>query len=227
MSTEDPPKELAAALSEEAKIAEQFQKGVEQFTGSIQMMIIVAGQILKAYGEILVSGLKNFEYPEKYDSQKVEVNEIFRQTANDMAKDVLDRMRKGKFSHLSERYERGLDAHKTRDYQSSLFCLFSVIDGLLRSYFYQHNDYFEIANKYPTFDQLFDHFKTHYIEKEIFVHPEELDEILKKLFKHRHEIVHGGKKAFFDENLSVIALMVIALVYNTVERESLRTITTS
>lgn len=176
-------------------------------------------ELLTQFKEAIERGIENFQTPEKYVSSKVKVHSWARELTNRESVDMLDKMMASHFSYMMNRYKQGLDAHFKGEYQLSIFTFLSLTDGILKEFCRMHEQddcIHEHAN--PTFKESLQHFVKHY-RLEAFVTKETFQSRLDAFFEHRNQIMHGGKQAFFDENISVIALLFLVLVFIVVTKE--------
>jgi hypothetical protein len=207
------------AMHEAAKsVTESFAQVSLLATKAIVDAMAEAIRYGEEYGRVLSAGLANFNAPAQYDSTRFTLDARFKKIITDEVEMVLDDFKKSRFGFLSERLIKAHDAYKRADYESALFFELSVIDGMLTDFLIAHNDvYFQREGKHPSFDDKFSHFIEHYKNDELFVESGDLRGILNKFFEHRHQIMHGGRRAFFDENLSVISFGIFVLVFESIQ----------
>ena len=182
-------------------MGEQMQKLVEQYKKAIE------------------EGINNFESPEKYRPEAVQLHPWTEELALREGFDLLEKLKANHFSYMYNRYNKGLTAHIGGEYQLSIFTFLSMIDGMLKEFckLHKENDC-RYNRKYPTFEQSLNHLIKHY-QFEVFVKSQKFKERLDAFFAHRHQIMHGDRYTHFDKNISTVALLFLALVYSVVENE--------
>ena len=182
-------------------MGEQMQKLVEQYKTAIE------------------EGINNFESPEKYRPEAVQVHPWTEELALREGFDLLEKLKTNHFPYMYNRYKKGLTAHIVGEYQLSVFTFLSMIDGMFREFckLHKENDC-RYNRKYPTFEQSLNHLIKHY-QFEVFVKDQKFKERLDAFFEHRHQIMHGDKYVHFDKNISTVALLFLTLVYSVVENE--------
>lgn len=189
-------------------------KPVVKLTTVIQEMMKPLGNIAKLMAQLSTQLKQNFidtisiiEPPETYDSSKIQLHEGIHKMALNMVVFV-DELDKHPFHYLKERMLLGINAHLEKNYVLSLFCIFSVIDGML-SWFYVQNHQ---GQKIPDINMKLTEFFGAY-DFEHVVGKKEIRPKFEDFFKHRNEIMHGGEHSHFDENLSIAALLFLGIVY--------------
>ncbi|MHB1908339.1 MAG: hypothetical protein ACYCQJ_05635 [Nitrososphaerales archaeon] len=172
---------------------------------------------IQAYIRVLTVGLKNFKPPNEYDPAQFKLDPGFKNIVISEIELVMDEFAKSRFDFLSSRLRAGYDDYNKQEYQGALFSVLSVIDGMLGEFFVFHNDMHSFKEKrHASFDDKLTHFIKHYKNDELFVQTEDLKKVLSDFFEHRNQIMHGGRKAFFDENLSVICFGIFMLVFESI-----------
>ena len=170
------------------KIAEDFSKYREQLQQNFREIISV------------------IEPPEVYVPSKVKLRGRVNLTILGMIS-FANNMDEHAFCHLKERMLIGINAHMEGNYHLSLFCIFTVIDGML-SWFYKQDHQENHTHMSKKLDKFF--------EVYAFEHTIGKNEMRPKFdvfVKHRNEIMHGGKNSHFDKNLSSAALFFLGIVY--------------
>lgn len=187
-----------------AALTSEFQKQLEPLKK-------ITDDFPKKYHERLQQNFRDIistiEPPETYTPSEIKLRGRVNLTILGMVAFARD-MDKRAFCHLKERMLIGINAHMKEDYHLSLFCIFSVIDGML-SWFYEQ----EHPGKQYCMRQKLDKF----FETYTFEHVIGKNEIRPKFdafIKHRNEIMHGGKNSYFDKNLSSAALFFLGIVYS-------------
>jgi hypothetical protein len=226
MSRPDPE----SLLSSLKRISEEYQLQLERMARSlvpvyehmrkIQVELgALAQELLNQFKEAIEKGIENFQTPEKYVSSKVKVYSWTKELTNRESVDMLDELGASYFGYMIDRCKQGLDAHFKGEYQLSIFTFLSLTDGILKEFCRMHKQddcIHEHAN--PTFEKSLQHFVKHY-KLEAFVTKERFQNRLNAFFEHRNHIMHGDRQAFFDENISVIALLFLVLVFTVVTKE--------
>jgi len=204
------------------KLTRQINSVVKPFLGPSNAFAQLTAKVttlIEEYRDAIVSGLSNFTQPKDYDPSRVTIKPNTRELAKREAQDLLERVKEGPFSYMYVRLSVGVKAHLDGNYHISIFVFLSILDGLLTRFFQIHNDYFDSPDRFPSFKQELDHFMAHYKDNEIFVKGDEFRQRLEAFFEHRNEIMHGGRLVYFDENISVIGVLILSIVYVTVEKE--------
>lgn len=165
------------------------------------------------YKKALTEGIDNFDTPVTYDPTTVQLRPWTVELALQEGARLLDDLRTSNFSFMLDRYQKGFDGYLRQEYQLSTFTFISMIDGMLKRFCEIHkNDDCQYSRAYPTFEEGVRHLKRHY-NFEIFMGRTKFEKRLRAFFKHRNEIMHGGQYAYFDENISTIALLFLAVVF--------------
>jgi hypothetical protein len=217
-------------LSSLKRISEEYQHHLERMAKSLVPIYermrefqvktsVLAQKLLTQYREAIEQGIENFQTPEKYVSNTIKVHSWTKELTNRESVNMLDNLKTSHFGYMLDRYKQGLDAHFKAEYQLSIFTFLSLTDGILKEFCRMHKqDDCIYERTYPTFEKSLQHFVKHY-RLEAFVTKERFHSRLNVFFEHRNQIMHGGKQAFFDENISVIALLFLVLVFTVVTKE--------
>lgn len=194
---------LAASIQ---KRLEVLSKQFEPYAKLVKTITEYVEQLRQNFRDVL----STLDPPETYDPSKIQLNENIDRMVLRMvyfAQDIETRP----FGHLQERMLIGIDAHVQKNYHLSLFCIFSVIDGML-TWFYHENFH---TPKHLSMDQklkkLFDACGFEHV-----VQTKEIRSRFEIFVKHRNQIMHGDEHSHFDKNLSTAALLFLGIVYHSI-----------
>jgi len=205
---------MQATQEEAIKPLQEIYRTIAGWTELQKKIGIQVKQLMEQFKTAIEEGIDNFEEPEKYDAEAVKVHPWTEELVLREGVSLLEELKAAHFSYMFDRYKRGLDAHLSGEYQLSIFTFLSMIDGMLKEFCKLHkNGDCRYGGKYPTFDKSLNHFMKHY-KFEVFVERGKFKERLSAFFQHRHQIMHGDRYAYFDKNISTIALLFLVLVYS-------------
>ena len=206
-----------ATVAESANLAIDARKKLAEFMKACYEVIENVKQrlptIVAQYKRALSEGFDNFDPPETYDPIRVQLHPWTLELALSEGYRLLDDLGNSKFAFMLDRYRKGFNAYLSQEYQLSTFTFISMVDGMIKRFCEMHrNDDCQYTGVYPTFEKGLQHLRKHY-KFEIFVGTGKFEKKLRAFFKHRNEIMHGGEHSFFDENVSTIALLFLAVVF--------------
>lgn len=223
MPTQDPFDNLRKLIQVYQNSLKPINDAIEVIRKRFEPFLLMSAQLQENLTKIAEQIKKNFveainalETPEKYNST-IKLHEGIHTMASNFS-GYLDEIHKSPLSYLQDRLEIGLDAHFRQDYHLSIYCIFSVIDGILTWFYCQKND----CTNYPSFNKKLQNFLDVYKFEDI-IGKEELKTKFDIFIKHRNQIMHGGEFAHFDRNLSTIALLFLGIVYNSVREDIQKT----
>jgi len=207
--------EFDAQLSKYNQVFETIAKTVQEFYTQVQTLVNKAIDLGAQFRKAITVGIDNFESPEKYNPSVVKVHPWTEELVKRESVDLLDNLKNSSLDYMLDRYEKGLEAHFIGKYQLSVFTFLSMIDGMLKEFCRKHKEEdckYPNRYKYPKFDESLKHFTKHY-ELHVFVEKEKFQERLTAFFEHRNQIMHGDRHAYFDKNISTIALLFLTLIF--------------
>jgi len=205
--TMKPLVQLSTAIQ---KQMEPFQKQMESFHKQMEPLQKLGNLITQHVKQLKLNfseAISIIEPPEVYDPSKTQLHDGIHKMALDMVV-FADDMGNYEFCYLQERMLIGINAHLNENYHLSLFCIFSAIGGMLTWHYSQNHS----LTPYPNSDKKLEAFFEIYNFEHV-IGEEEIRPKFENFFKHRNEIMHGGKNSHFDKNLSTIALLFLGIVY--------------
>ncbi len=191
------------------KQMDSFQKHMEP----LQKLGNIIAQYVEQIKQNFSEAISIIEPPELYESTKIILHDGIHKMALGMVV-FADDMKKHEFCYLQERMLIGIDAHLKENYHLSLFCIFSAIDGMLTWFYFKKHS----KTSFPSSDKKLEEFFKVYNFEHI-IGKKEIKPKFENFFKHRNEIMHGGKHSHFDKNLSTTALLFLGIVYSSLTAE--------
>jgi len=178
---------------------------------------------MKEYRSAIQNGITNFNNPEDYDQSEVEICPLTLAFSIDQGTEMLDDIKDSHFDYLSDRYNEGFEAYWLRDYQKAIFTFLSCLDGILKEFCKQHKASDCLYDRrFPTHEMAREHFIDHWARSfamKFAADDTQFNNRLKAFFEHRHQIMHGDRYAYFDENIATISLLFLGLVFYMVTSE--------
>ena len=199
--------EINKKMNESMKPLIQLSIKIQKQIEPIQKLRNLIAEHVKQLKLDFSKAISNIEPPEIYDSSKYELHDRIHNIVLNMVL-FADDMKNHEFYYLQERVLLGIDAHLNANYHTSLFCIFSAIDGMLTWHYFQNHS----SNHYPNGDEKLKSFFEIY-RFEHLIGGKKIKPKFKIFLMHRNEIMHGGKNSHFDKNLSTLALLFLGLVY--------------
>jgi len=205
-------------------------ESLQKFADNIAPLMAEMQQAMEKVGEVILElvcqyrmaiqeGITNFESPDKYDPSKITINPCTKEFAIKMGISILDDLPSSHFSYLYERYENGLEAYFVEDYQKAIFTFLSCLDGILKEFCRLHReDDCRYDGSHPGYPRTFNHFMEHY-KMDIVAGSAQFRDRIDAFFEHRHQIMHGDRYAYFDENIATISLLFLSLVFGVVSND--------
>jgi len=206
---------LAAAQIAEAM--SQFAPMVEFIQERMADAAVKIAELREQYRTAIQEGITNFENPEDYDSSSVIIHPLTRGFSISSGIDMLDDIKDSHFDYLYDRYNEGIEAYFTKDFQKSIFTFLSCLDGILKEFCEQHKATdCPYKRRFPTHEETSDHLMLHW-RMQFAADNAQFQDRLEAFFEHRHQIMHGDRNANFDENIATISLLFLGLVFYTVK----------
>ena len=195
-----------------AKSAAQFLTQIQPFYENMALTTSKLSELISQYKIAYTEGIKNLEEPALYNQEIITVHPWAAELASREGVELLDELATGRFSYMQERFHKGFEAYLVGEYQLAAFTFISMIDGLLKQFYEEHKG-LDVSRdaKRPSFAVALKYFKAHY--KSIFIGAEDFQKKLEAFFKHRNEIMHGGKLSYFDKNICTAALLFLTVTY--------------
>ncbi len=202
--------QAAEAMSPFYKMRQVIQEMLENIS-------VKFAELMVQYRTAIQEGITNFKKPEDYDSSSVTIHELTRAFSISSGIDMLDDIKDSHFDYLYDRYEEGVEAYFKKDYQKAIFTFLSCLDGIMKEFCEQHKSTdCKYSGKFPTHERSRTHFMSHY-RMEFAADNAQFQDRLKAFFDHRHQIMHGDRYAYFDENIAIVSLLFLGLVFYTVK----------
>jgi len=180
-------------------------------------------KLMEQYRSAIQNGITNFNNPEDYDPSEVEICPLTLAFSIDQGTDMIDDIKDSHFDYLSDRYYEGFEAYWLRDYQKAIFTFLSCLDGILKEFCEQHKASDCLYDRrFPTHEKARKHFIDHWarsLAMKFAADDTQFNNRLKAFFEHRHQIMHGDRYAYFDENIATISLLFLGLVFYMVTSE--------
>ena len=199
-----------------SRILVGFAKIITHYQELMKDVVMAVAELGAQFSTAIIEGVNNFDPPQTYDPDTITVRPDTREVALRDGVYMLDDMKGKHFEYLYDRHEAGLNAYFAKDYQKAIFLFISCLDGILKEFCVQHrgidSNYY---GDYPSHQNTYDHLMNHY-NFSILMEDGDFKQRLEAFFDHRHEIMHGGRHAYFDENIAIIALLFLGLVYYSV-----------
>lgn len=184
---------------------------------SLANLTIKILELGKQYRTAIQEGITNFEKPVDYDPSKVIIHTWTRGFSISTGIDMLEDIKLGHFDYLYVRFNEGIEAYMEKDFQKAIFTFLSCLDGILKEFCEQHKTIdCQYRGRFPLHQETFDHLMLHY-EMQFAADNAQFQDRLQAFFEHRHQIMHGDRYAYFDENIATISLLFLGLVFYTVK----------
>jgi len=219
--TDDQKEQLSQLV---VKYAESYQDMMEPITRLSldlkkqvdEIMSTVAVQLANfvlQYRTAIQEGITNLQEPENYDPNVITIHPWTIGFVMRWGSNIKEDMEKSHFEYLTIRYEEGFEAYIEKDWQKAIFTFLSCLDSVLREYCKLHkDDDCPFDKKYPSHETTFNHLMNHY-QYSVLSDKNQFHERLRAFFFHRHQIMHGDRYAFFDENIATISLLFLGLIF--------------
>lgn len=201
-------------LNDLAKSITKFLSDTAPALEGMSRLFKQLSELYVQYKTAYAEGIKNFEDPEQYDPTKVAINPWTERLALRAGLEFMDDLQFSRFSFMYERFRKAFEGYLDGEYQLAAFIFISMIDGMLHKFYDEHKGLECLTNhgKRPPFGACLKHLQQHY-KLDIFIGSAEFESRLSSFFKHRNEIMHGGKFSYFDKNICTIALLFLTVTY--------------
>jgi len=187
-----------------------FKTQVDEMMGKVAKKLV---DLLIQYRTAIQEGITNFQDPELYNPDTVVIHPWTIGFALQWGSEISQDMKESHFEYLAQRYEEGFISYLEKDWQKAIFTFISCLDGVLREFCKLHReDDCNYNGSFPPHETTFTHIMNHY-QYSVLSDENQFHNRLKAFFLHRHQIMHGDRYAFFDENIATISLLFLGLIF--------------
>lgn len=234
---EDPPREFTGGVPAE-KLAETIDrvdwepvnKGMQRLERTLQGVLAdidfgdIIASIREHYLEVqqaLENGIQNFDNPENYEINDVEIDNRAQQVGVESVASLLKDLEESDEEELDDyigRIDRGLEAYLNEEFMLPCFIFISVQDGLMdilcsdQGKTPDGNGYYTSSQKRQALKEAYEEIDHGYYG----VDADKIEANLEDFWDHRNAIMHGSLTAYFDENISTISLLFLMFTLYTI-----------
>jgi hypothetical protein len=179
------------------------------------------------YDEIqaaIVDGVHNFEAPEDYNPEGVEINEqaqnVAVRTVEGFLRQIVEEELTDLFPYLDQLHY-GLEHYKNEEYILPCYAFTFALEGIMEQLCREQKieleagkDYYNIDTKVSAFAMAYSNLSSGYYG----VETGEVTPQLESFLHHRNALAHGDPNAVIDENIATVAMLFVMLaLYPTLE----------
>lgn len=182
----------------------------------------LAQKFRKEVAEAIRDGISNFDPPEEYDPDAVQVNSLASEVAVHSLEEFTETIREEKAESLYPylpRLEAILEGYTEGHYYTPIYAAISVQDGLMTWLCEHLNIDSTETNRFDELHYKWDKKRDILASRYEGWYDVETDVVLPNLeefYRHRNAIMHGDPLAYFDKNIATVSILFLNLTLYTV-----------